>query len=79
MQGGAIMSDQNKAPVWFLKAFVKERFAKLAVIKHNDITAFNNMISRAVKKHRGSDTLNNNCSRCQRHFSAKSIPTQCMY
>jgi hypothetical protein len=79
MQGGAVMPDQSRAPVWFLKAFVKERFAKLSIVKHYDIAAFNNMVKDTVAKHKGSEILNNNCSKCLKHFSAKSIPTQCMY
>ena len=79
MQGGTIMPDQSKAPVWFLKAFVKERFAKLAKIKHYDIAAFNNVVKKSVEKHKGTEVLNNNCSKCLKQFSAKSIPTQCMH
>ena len=76
MQGGATMPDQNKAPVWFLNVFVKDRFKQLAAIKHYDIVAFNKKIEELVKSC-GPGALRNACSKCKKQFSQKSVPTLC--
>ena len=73
------MPDGCRAPVWFLTAFVNERFSKLSKLKKYDIAALNNVVSKAVHKSKNTDILNNNCAKCMRQFSAKSIPTQCIY
>ena len=78
MQGGAIMPDGSRAPVWFLSVFIKERFTKLVELKKFDITAFNSMINKMVNDKNKNDILNNNCAKCLRQFSANSRPTQCI-
>ena len=74
------MPDGCRAPVWFLTAFVNERFSKLSKLKKYDIAALNNVVSKAVHKSKNTDILNNNCAKCMRQFSAKSISnvTECI-
>ena len=78
MQGGARMPDQSTIPLWFLKSFIKSRFVELANIKHVDIKAFNKEIEELVF----SNSLVNSsksCSKCNKIFSQKSVPTLCSF
>ena len=79
MQGSALMPDGTRSPVWFLNAFVKERFLRLARLKHYDITAINDAVRRTVEKHRVSDNIGTNCCQCLRLFASNAKPTQCIY
>ena len=77
LQGSAIMPDGNKAPVWFLNTFVKERFARIAKDKHYDITAMNDAIRKIVNKEVITEVTCNICSLCTRRFTTKAKPTKC--
>ena len=79
MQGSALMPDGNRAPVWFLNNFVKERFTRLAKLKHYDITALNSAIKKTVENEKNVGNLSNNCSQCSKLFSSSSRPTKCIY
>ena len=79
MQGSALMPDGTRSPVWFLNSFVKERFLRLARLKHFDITAINDAVRRTVEKHRVSDNIGSNCSQCLRLYASNAKPTQCIY
>ena len=50
MQGSFLTPDQNRAHIWFVKCFVKERFTKLAKEKHYDIVAFIKIISKTLNQ-----------------------------
>ena len=76
MQGSAIMADRNKAPVWFLNNYIKERFTNLAASKQVNIATFNKRIEDLVRQ-TCQDSINNTCSKCMKNFSVKSVPTLC--
>ena len=79
MQGSATMPDNNKAPVWFLKAFIKVRFVELATSKHVEIVTFNKKIEELVNKTQKPSNISNSCSKCNKQFSLNSIPTKCSF
>ena len=75
-QGGALMPDKTKAPVWFVKNVRNTRFSNLAMAKSLDISKFNKsireMLSNIVKKQQAP------CGVCKNHFIGRSQPELCL-
>ena len=77
LQGSAKMPDGNRAPVWFLTNFIKDRFTHTARQKHYDIAALNDTIIKAVGRNPTSGAGEKSCSLCSRLFTSNAKPTQC--
>ena len=70
------MPNGERAPVWFLNTFIKERFSQTAKLRKYDIEVLNNAVRKALEKQQ-IDEEPGSCSRCARQFSSKAKPTKC--
>ena len=79
VQGGALISDDLKAPVWFVEKVLSERFNQLAKSQSLDIILFNRSVAEMVTKHLGQNQDKNKsiCAGCNLPFIGRSTPEQC--
>ena len=73
------MSDNYKAPVWFLENVLKNRLNQLAEPQSQDIRNFNQTVARMVSKQLGHSQKSNRtvCGGCNISFDGRSVPEQC--
>ena len=74
-QGGALMPDKSKSPVWFVQNVISERFKRLAKNKSFDVNYFNQTIRDLVS--RQSNIPNSTCASCHIQFTGRSQPELC--
>ena len=77
IQGSALLSDNMKAPVWFLDNVPKERLNQLSKTKAHDISIFNRSVGEMVTKHLEQVNTKAVCAGCQAYFNGRSSPEYC--
>ena len=73
LQGGALLTDELKAPVWFVENVLRKNFAKLSREKATDILKFNQAVSRSLT----SDKSPSTCAGCNGQFNGRTNPAFC--
>ena len=73
LQGGALISGEQKAPIWFVEHVLRDNFAKLSQEKATDIRNFNQAVSRSLT----SEKLPSTCAGCDGQFNGRSNPAFC--
>ena len=76
LQGGGLMPDKSRAPVWFLENILKNIFTDQAKRKKINIDQINRKILSEIAKLRLPPTQST-CSHCKKKFNAVSKPTTC--
>ena len=74
-QGGALMPDKTKSPIWFVQNVISERFQRLAKSKAFDVNNFNQNIRDVIS--RQSNISNPTCASCHIQFTGRSQPELC--
>ena len=79
IQGEASMPDSSKAPIWFVKNFLRELFITQAKAKKYDIEKINDLVlnTQVAKRVNPMPTTSTSCSHCGKTFSSNSRPTSC--
>ena len=76
IQGGALMPDKTKSPIWFVQNVIGKRFLKLAKSKAFDVSNFNQTIRDLVSSQSNS---NPSCAACHIQFTGRSQPELCWH
>ena len=63
LQGSAKMPSGEKAPVWFLNTFIKNRFIQMANIKKYDVKMLNDAVIKAVEGNQISAQIIKSCTK----------------
>ena len=66
IQGGSLMPDNTRVPVWFTKNVLQNIFHNLAQAKAVDISEFNNSL-KTLSTSQSYPVAQNVCSLCQKH------------
>ena len=76
IQGGALMPDRTKSPVWFVQNVISKRFHQLGKSKAFDVNNFNNIIRELITSQ--SIGPDNSCTVCNIQFTGRSQPEFCL-
>ena len=81
LQGSALIGDNMKAPVWFVKNLLKKRFDQLAESQSQDIKDFNKAVVDMISSQLSQSQTNIKgvCGGCQRNFNGRSVPEHCSH
>ena len=77
LQGGGLMPDKSKAPVWFLENVLRNIFTDQARAKKVSIDHINRKINCLVKSRLPTTPTQSSCSHCKKRFNALSKPVSC--
>ena len=71
LQGGAVMPDTSKVPVWFAQNVLRDLFNKQARSQNYQILEINRLVTNVASKQPPS------CYHCKKRFSTNSRPVHC--
>ena len=75
IQGGALMPDKTRSPIWFVQNVISTRFQELAKSKAFDVSNFNKTVREQLTiQSRNSPS---SCSSCHIQFTGRSLPEIC--
>ena len=73
LQGGAVMPDASRVPVWFAKNMLQDLFNSQARSQNHQIQEINRLVTNVASKEPSSLS----CYHCKKRFSTNSRPVQC--
>ena len=77
VQGGALLPDKTKAPIWFVEEVLKPQFEQLSQSQAQEITNYNSSVESMISKHLNQPKPCDPCGSCAALFGGRSSPVYC--